>query len=164
MSQLHRFHKAQDDGASGFATAIEELRRGRKMSHWIWYVFPQLRGLGASAMAVRYGLNGPEEGVAYLGDRVLADRLLDAVSAVKSHVAPPAGAPARLDVVMGSRIDAQKLVSSLTLFVHLARRLHTTDRPDLALLADDAAIVLAAAAAQGYPACAFTERALSLRA
>jgi uncharacterized protein (DUF1810 family) len=164
MFDLGRYHQAQDAADDGYAQAIEELRRGQKTSHWIWYIFPQLRGLGASAMAVRYGLNGPEEGVAYLGDRVLAERLLDAVSAVKEHVAPATASAARLESVMGSRIDAQKLVSSLTLFVHLARRLHTTDRPDLAMLADQASIVLGAAAAQGYPACAFTERALSLRA
>jgi uncharacterized protein (DUF1810 family) len=163
MSGLNRFHRAHD-GDEGFSQAVEELRRGRKTSHWIWYIFPQLRGLGASAMAVRYALDGPDEAAAYLNDRVLADRLLQAASAVRTHVAPTRGAPERLEAVMGSRIDAQKLVSSLTLFVHLARRLQTTDRPDLALLAEEATAVLAAAAAQGYPACAFTERALSLRA
>jgi uncharacterized protein (DUF1810 family) len=115
-------------------------------------------------MAVRYALDGPDEGIAYLNDQVLAGRLLEAASAVRAHVVPGAGAPARLEHVMGSRIDAQKLVSSLTLFIHLARRLQTTERPDLALLADEAAAVLEAAAAQGYPACAFTERALCLRA
>jgi uncharacterized protein (DUF1810 family) len=163
MPGLDRFHRAHE-GDEGFGQAVEELRRGRKTSHWIWYIFPQLRGLGASAMAVRYALDGPDEAAAYLNDRVLADRLLQAASAVRTHVAPASGTPARLEAVMGSRIDAQKLVSSLTLFVHLARRLGTTDRPDLALLADEATAVLAAAAAQGYPACAFTERALSLRA
>jgi uncharacterized protein (DUF1810 family) len=163
MWALDRFHRAQESKDDGFGQAVEELRRGRKTSHWVWYIFPQLRGLGASAMAVRYGLDGPDEGIAYLNDPVLADRLLQAASAVRTHVARGA-APARLEDVMGSRIDAQKLVSSLTLFVHLARRLQTTERPDLALLAEEATAVLAIAAAQGYPACAFTERALSLRA
>ncbi|HTB76444.1 MAG TPA: DUF1810 family protein [Polyangiaceae bacterium] len=162
MFDLDRFHQAQDTAGDGFADALRELQAGRKTSHWIWYIFPQLRGLGTSPMAVAYGLAGPEEGAAYLEDRVLTARLIDAASAVRAHVAPPRASPARLETVMGSHIDAQKLVSSMTLFAHLARRLDTPVRPDLGVLARDAEAILAAAAAEGYARCSFTEKALGL--
>jgi uncharacterized protein (DUF1810 family) len=162
MFDLDRFHLAQDSASDGFPDALRELRAGRKTSHWVWYIFPQLRGLGSSPMAVAYGLAGPEEGVAYLEDRVLTARLVDAASAVCAHVGPSQVSPARLDVVMGSHIDAQKLVSSMTLFAHLARRLHVEGRPDLGALAKHAEAILEAAAAQGYARCSFTEKALGL--
>jgi uncharacterized protein (DUF1810 family) len=162
MFDLDRFRQAQDSPHDGFADALRELGAGRKTSHWIWYVFPQLRGLGGSPMAVQYGLAGPEEAAAYLADRVLAGRLLDAASAVRAHVDPPRGSRARLETVMGSRIDAQKLVSSMTLFANLARRLDAVARPDLDALVDHAEAILAVAATQGYPRCAFTEKALGL--
>ncbi len=161
MFDLDRFHRAQDSADDGFADALRELRAGRKTSHWIWYIFPQLEGLGTSPMAVTYGLAGPEEGVAYLEDRVLAARLVDATSAVRAHVAPLQGSPARLEIVMGSHIDALKLVSSMTLFAQLAR--DVAGRPDLGALARDAEAILAATAAQGYPRCSFTEKALARR-
>jgi hypothetical protein len=69
MEDLGRFREAQD-GHPGFADAMDELRAGRKTSHWIWYVFPQLRGLGQSPMAVRYGLDGLTEAAAYVRDPV----------------------------------------------------------------------------------------------
>jgi uncharacterized protein (DUF1810 family) len=162
MFDLDRFHLAQDSAGEGFADALRELRAGRKTSHWIWYIFPQLRGLGSSPMAVAYGLAGPEEGAAYLEDRVLTGRLVDAAAAVRAHVGPSQGSPVRLEVVMGSHIDAQKLVSSMTLFAHLARRLDVDGRPDLGALAKQAEAILAAAAAQGYARCSFTEKALGL--
>ena len=161
MFDLERFHQAQDSVDEGFADALRELRAGRKTSHWIWYIFPQLRGLGTSPMAVEYGLAGPEEGAAYLEDRVLTARLIDAASAVRAHVAPLRGSPARLETVMGSHIDALKLVSSMTLFARLAG--DVAGRPDLGGLAGHAEAILAAAGAEGYARCAFTERALARR-
>ncbi len=157
---LARFHHAQNEPHDGFPDALRQLRAGRKTGHWIWFVCPQLRGLGSSPMAVRYGLDGPGEGVAFLSDRVLAARLVETAAAVRAHLQPKVGRPGALDFVMGSRIDAQKLVSSMTLFAELARRLETDDRPDLRALAEHAEAILAAAAAQGYPRCALTERAL----
>jgi uncharacterized protein (DUF1810 family) len=162
MFDLDRFHQAQDSAGEGFADALRELRAGRKTSHWIWYIFPQLRGLGTSPMAVAYGLAGPEEGAAYLEDRVLTARLVDAASAVRVHVGSSQASPAQLETVMGSQIDAQKLVSSMTLFAHLAGRLDAADRPDLGALGKHAEAILAAAAAQGYARCSFTEKALGL--
>jgi uncharacterized protein (DUF1810 family) len=69
---LDRFVKAQ---ANDYATALGELRAGRKRSHWMWYVFPQLRGLGASPASHRYGITGLDEARAYLEHPVLGVRL-----------------------------------------------------------------------------------------
>lgn len=71
---LQRFVDAQDRDDT-YATAVDELRTGRKASHWMWFVFPQLRGLGHSAMAQRYGLASLAEARAYLGHPVLGPRL-----------------------------------------------------------------------------------------
>src|SRR5262245_45334987 len=114
---LDRFKRAQE-GPGGFAAALAELEAGRKRSHWIWYVFPQLAGLGQSAMAVRYGLQGVAEARAYLVDPELRDRLLRVTNAVLAQLQHES-APALADV-MGSEIDALKLVSSMTLFREVA--------------------------------------------
>lgn len=148
---LDRFKPAQD---ADFAAALAELRAGRKRTHWIWYVFPQLRGLGQSHFAQRYGLDGVGEAEAYLRDAVLRARLCEATQAVHHQLCERR---ARLEALMGSRIDAVKLVSSMTLFEHVARALDNAEPSrDLADLADRAGGILAAAAAQGYPACRFT--------
>jgi uncharacterized protein (DUF1810 family) len=163
MWDLDRFKQAQDSRHAGHATALAELRAGRKTSHWIWYVFPQLRGLGRSSMAVRYALAEVAEAAEYLRDPVLAQRLVAATAAVRGHVAPVRGAGAPLDVVMGSDIDALKLVSSMTLFARVAAQMIAggDSRKELADLVTDAEAILSAAAAQGYERCAHTERALA---
>ncbi len=76
---LERFVKAQEPV---FDTALAELRAGRKQSHWMWFVFPQLRGLGRSPMAQHYGINSLAEAVAYLEHPVLGARLRTCVEAV----------------------------------------------------------------------------------
>jgi uncharacterized protein (DUF1810 family) len=148
---LDRFKHAQD-GPGGFAGALSELESGRKRSHWIWYIFPQLAGLGQSSAAVRFGLRGVEEAVAYLRDEVLRERLLAVVDAVLAQL-QRSPAPALVDV-MGSEIDAVKLISSMTLFREVARDI---DDRELASRAD---AVLQAARRQGYRECEFTMREL----
>ena len=159
MFDLDRFRTAQDASPAGFATALRELQSGRKTSHWIWYVFPQLSGLGQSSTAVYYALSGPDEAADYLRDRVLGERLVTAASAVRAQLARTR--PPRIEELMGSRIDALKLVSSMTLFRHVARTLQATEpHPRFATLAEHADAILAAAAAQGYEHCTFTEEQL----
>lgn len=104
---LQRFLDAQDHGV--WERALAELRQGRKRSHWMWFILPQLRGLGASANAHHFGLAGLAEAQAYLAHPVLGDRLLAACEALQdwTHV----GAEA----VLGP-VDAMKLRSCLTLF------------------------------------------------
>ena len=162
MFDLSRFRHAQEAPHAGFAVALRELQAGRKTSHWIWYVFPQLAGLGRSSTAVRYGLAGAEEAAEYLRDRVLGERLVAAAAAVRAHLAGVDARPVPIEVLMGSDIDAVKLVSSMTLFRHVARALHAEDpQPLLAAMAEHADAILAAADAQGYGRCAYTEAHLS---
>ncbi|MET3806015.1 uncharacterized protein (DUF1810 family) [Nakamurella sp. UYEF19] len=105
---LSRFVTAQDGGRT-YAAAVAELRRGRKTSHWMWFVFPQIAGLGNSAMSRRYAISGLEEGTAYLQHPVLGPRLLE----VSNIVVHTEGATAQ--GIFGG-IDARKLHSCVTLF------------------------------------------------
>jgi len=80
---LQRFVTAQ---APVFASALEELKEGRKRTHWMWFLFPQLRGLGSSSMATFYGIGSLEEALAYLAHPLLGPRLVlctETVLAVK---------------------------------------------------------------------------------
>ncbi len=92
-----------------YSTALAELRRGRKTSHWMWFVFPQVAGLGQSPTAQYYGLRGLAEAQAYLAHPVLGPRIRECASTVAAlETADPVG-------VFGG-IDAVKLRSSMTLF------------------------------------------------
>ena len=156
MADLERFRNAQDDPRAGFATALAELRAGRKTSHWIWYILPQLATLGRSSMARRFGLADVDEAAAYLRDPVLGARLAEAVAAIHGHVT--GSRPIPIETLMGSHVDALKLVSCLTLFRHVARALSVAEsRPAWTTLAEEAQAILDVARAQGLPPCAFTE-------
>lgn len=76
---LDRFVRAQD---GTFATALTEIRSGRKRSHWMWYVLPQIAGLGFSAMSQRYAIRSAAEARAYLAHPVLGPRLIECVEAL----------------------------------------------------------------------------------
>jgi uncharacterized protein (DUF1810 family) len=108
---LARFVAAQE---ASYSHALAELRRGRKQSHWMWYIFPQIAGLGQSAMARRYAIRSGDEARAYLAHPLLGPRLVEATEAVTA-AAPGDGAA----TIMGG-IDAVKLRSSLTLFAAVA--------------------------------------------
>jgi uncharacterized protein (DUF1810 family) len=103
---LQRFVTAQ---APVFATALEELRAGRKRSHWMWFVFPQLRGLGQSPTAQYYGIGGLDEARAYLTHPLLGPRLVLCTRTVLEAEAPS------LHAVFGSP-DDMKFRSCATLF------------------------------------------------
>ena len=107
-SDLQRFVDAQDDGGT-YDRALAELRAGRKTTHWMWFVLPQVAGLGTSAMAQRYALSGADEARAYLAHPVLGPRLLECARALTEL---DTGDPV---AVLGG-IDARKLQSSMTLF------------------------------------------------
>ena len=104
--ELQRFREAQDGVIDA---ALAELRRGRKQSHWMWFVFPQLAGLGRSGMAERYAIRSLVEAKAYLADPLLGRRLADCTEAMHSH--PDLSAHA----ILGSPDDL-KFRSSMTLF------------------------------------------------
>lgn len=107
---LQRFVDAQDEGGT-YGTALSELRRGSKRSHWMWFVFPQIAGLGRSSTAQFYALSGLDEARAYLEHPVLGPRLRECCAALTSLSGSDPVA------VLGG-IDAQKLRSSMTLFAH----------------------------------------------
>ena len=107
-SALQRFVEAQDERGT-YTAALTELRAGRKRSHWMWFVFPQIAGLGRSSMAQAYALSGVQEAVAYLAHPVLGARLRECAQALLDL-----GGHDPVDVLGG--VDAQKLQSSMTLF------------------------------------------------
>lgn len=102
---LNRFVAAQRDT---FDSAIAELRAGRKTSHWMWFVFPQIAGLGSSATARHYAIRDIEEARAYLAHPLLGPRLRAAAAAILA-------APGSAEAILGP-VDAMKLRSSMTLF------------------------------------------------
>ena len=106
---LVRFVEAQ---SNSFATALAELRSGRKQSHWMWYVFPQIAGLGRSPTAIFYAIADAGGARAYLAHPLLGPRLIDAVAAAIA-------APGSAEAIFGT-VDAMKLRSSLTLFATVA--------------------------------------------
>ena len=110
---LQRFVAAQDSDGT-YAQALEELRRGRETSHWMWFVFPQIAGLGSSSLSRRYAISSLAEAQAYLRHPVLGPRLVESARVVAESRTPSA------EQLLGG-IDAQKLRSSMTLFSHADR-------------------------------------------
>ena len=156
-TSVRRFVDAQAGGE--YETALAEIQSGRKRSHWIWYTFPQIAGLGASQMSQTYAIRDSGEAVQYLSEPLLRQRLLEITRAAAAHIR----AGARLDTLMGSPIDAAKLVSSMTLFAEVARSLPASVRSeDTDALAVAAEEILGVAEAQGYPRCAHTLSRLAL--
>ena len=94
----------------GYETALAEMKQGRKRNHWIWYVFPQVKGLGHSPNAQYYGIRDLEEARAYLLHPVLGPRIKEITSEVLKH------SDCDIETIKGSRIDAVKFRSSMTLF------------------------------------------------
>ena len=107
---LRRFVDAQ---AHTYDQALAELRAGEKRTHWMWFVFPQIAGLGHSGMAQRFAISGLEEARAYVAHPTLGRRLVESARALTDLDTADA------DRVLGP-VDAQKLRSSMTLFAHAA--------------------------------------------
>lgn len=111
---LERFIQAQEKDGS-YARALAELKAGRKTGHWIWWVFPQLKGLGSSHNSTFYGLDDEAEARAYIQHPILGQRYCDCVKAVYMKLyGPKSVTPLAL---MGSEVDVLKLRSSLELFL-----------------------------------------------
>lgn len=90
MFYLKRFLNAQESGGmydkmSNYQTALQEIRNGHKQTHWIWYVFPQMKGLGKSEISQFYGIDGREEAYAYIEHPILRERLVEATRAVLNN-------------------------------------------------------------------------------
>lgn len=153
-TDLARFHAAQAHPNWGYPAALAEIRAGMKASHWMWYIFPQIRGLGSSSIAEKYAITSAAEAEAYLRDPVLGRRLDEITRALEGHVCA-ATAKKSFDTILGD-IDALKVVSCLTLFVEVARRLGGAAEPWVVSFRESAERVLAAAAREGRNPCSFT--------
>ena len=112
---LERFVKMQE---YNYDTALKEIREGRKKSHWIWYIFPQLVGLGRSRMAQHYGIEDIEEARQYLAHPVLGARLKE-ISAALMGLGLDQNDP---EEVMGGHPDDWKLQSCMTLFAAISEK------------------------------------------
>lgn len=112
MDGLERFIEAQE---YSYPIALKEIQSGRKKSHWIWYIFPQLKGLGHSYNSEYYGITDLNEAKAYLNHPILAERLREITKALLSL---PQNLAAR--EILGG-IDAMKVKSSMTLFYMVSR-------------------------------------------
>jgi uncharacterized protein (DUF1810 family) len=112
-TDLNRFVTAQDEGGT-YERALAELRAGSKRSHWMWFVFPQVAGLGRSPTAQYYAISGVDEARAYLAHPVLGPRLVECAEAL-------AALPTHDAVSVLGGVDAQKLRSSMTLFLRAAQ-------------------------------------------
>ena len=106
INSLERFVQAQ---TLMYKVTLDEIRSGKKYSHWMWYMFPQLRGLGRSGMAHMYGISGLDEAKAYLKHPLLSERLYELCRALLEHKGKSA-----LEIF--GDIDEMKLKSSMTLF------------------------------------------------
>ncbi|MDO6414871.1 DUF1810 domain-containing protein [Sphingomonas sp. BIUV-7] len=115
---LDRFVTAQQDS---YAAALTELKAGRKRSHWMWFVFPQIAGLGHSAMSRHYAIGSLAEARAYLAHPILGARLIECLAALE------AGKQDDMVAIFGA-IDATKLRSSLTLFGRAAPEMRVFQR------------------------------------
>ena len=147
LSRFEQHHPAD------FGHALGEVREGQKVSHWMWYVFPQITALGRSETAIHYGIGSLAEAEAYLLHPVLGRDYAVIVEAVAEQVI---GNGIDIDTLMGYPDDL-KLVSSLTLFEKVARHLGEAVP---AGLADNCTAILEAANAAGYPRCAETQTLL----
>ena len=111
---LQRFVAAQDAGGT-YDHAAAELRAGRKTSHWMWFIFPQIAGLGYSPASRTYAITSLDEARAYLAHPVLGARLIDCAAILT-------GLAGRTAEQIFGEVDAMKLRSSITLFIHAAPR------------------------------------------
>ena len=103
---LQRFHEAQK---GTYEQALKELQNGHKETHWMWFIFPQLKGLGSTDYSVYYGIDGKEEAITYLKDPILKKRLIALCETLlELEISDPEK--------IFSRIDAVKLRSCMTLF------------------------------------------------
>ena len=115
MEGLNRFIEAQESRYGGYQVALAEMKSGCKRSHWIWYIFPQIKGLGRSSTAQYYAISDLEEAKAFLLHPLLGSRLREITEVILSY--PDNASP---NVFMMASIDALKLKSCMTLFDYIS--------------------------------------------
>ena len=110
LNSLDRFVKAQENT---YIAALKEIQSGKKRTHWMWFIFPQLRGLGESKMSYAYGIGGVEEAKAYLAHPILSQRLIEITQALLVH-------KGKSPTSIFGYIDDLKLQSCMTLFAAIS--------------------------------------------
>lgn len=110
MSEFNanKYLDAQNASCDGYEQALNEIRLGRKVSHWIWYIFPQIKGLGRSGTAQYYALDSLDEAKSYLQNQLLHERLIEISEALLEN-------NDRIESIVGY-VDAMKVRSCMTLF------------------------------------------------
>ena len=106
---INRFIEAQKGAYAGYIQALNEIKQRKKISHWVWYIFPQVKGLGHSNMANYYGIVDKEEAKQYLAHEVLGARIREITEALLAHKGKKAS-----DIL--GNIDAKKVRSCMTMF------------------------------------------------
>ncbi len=158
QTSLQRFHTAQNEGKkyrsgiSEYEIAKKELQAGKKSSHWIWYILPQLKALGYSSTSKFYGLKNFSEACLYLKDPILFQNYCEIVHIIAAQLRKKIP----VETLMGWDIDAKKLSSSVTLFRTVAAYLATQsdpDLPDFSPLINTCDDILRITAEQGYGPC-----------
>ena len=109
MSEIYELERFVEAQSKDYQIALSEIRMGKKYSHWIWYIFPQLKGLGRSTFANYYGISNKEEAIAYINNPILNDRLREITRALLANENKT------VKEILGG-IDAMKVRSSMTLF------------------------------------------------
>ncbi|KTD74213.1 DUF1810 family protein [Legionella tucsonensis] len=156
MSTIQRFIKAQQgqDAYISFQQAYDELKAGNKQSHWIWYIFPQLKQLGVSSIAQYFGIVDFKEACSYLQN----EELFQNYDAITQLVEQQLTRKIPALILMNGNTDTKKLVSSLTLFKEAALFLERQgdESQDFTALAQCCERILEKTAKQGYPPCKLT--------
>lgn len=121
---LERFVSIQNEVYAGYETALQEIKCGRKESHWIWYIFPQLKSLGQSYDAKYYGIENLDEAVEYLQHPVLGERLIEITQEFSKWAEKGKTEPIQ---ILGG-IDSMKMRSCMTLFYEAACQIHSPEK------------------------------------
>ncbi|HHL3493798.1 TPA: DUF1810 domain-containing protein [Legionella pneumophila] len=153
--KLDRFHNAQNSNTYGYNQAFSEIQEGRKRSHWIWYIFPQLENLGKSSSAKLYGIKDFSEACDYLKDPVLFKRYFELIKLIEEKLRS-----IPLSHLMGGFPDDRKFISSLTLFQAASNCLsskETVSQNKYHHLYETCNRVFKQIARQGYSPCQQTE-------
>jgi len=170
-ARLQRFIDAQDSpywqsSSTTYERALLELKQGQKRGHWIWFIFPQLDGLGMSRQSSIYSLKGVHEAVLYLRHKELRRRYIAAMEAVQS-----VSKRKELEEILQSRVDTVKFISSLTLFQGTSRwmaehseslHLGASESEEITTVNELCTMLIDTATQQGFKPCSFTASRLEI--
>jgi uncharacterized protein (DUF1810 family) len=142
---LERFVAAQNQPYDGYADALAEMQAGAKQRHWMWYIFPQRRGLGRSDMAIYYGIADDAEAREYLRHPLLGPRLAEITACVRNQLTT-----IDANTLMRSHIDVLKLGSCMQLFSEISAQINDATEPWIATLRHDCPQVIQLLQDQGH--------------